>query len=202
MSFLSNHCSFSPYDSSVISKCNNFNCSHEDLNDFFINDASDWHQQLLGKTYCFTLDKDPQTIVCAFSVSNDSIKKNLLPRSRAEKISKRFPRQKRINSFPSVLIGRLGVNKKFRYIEGESDTTGDQLMKFIKSWFRSDRNKTGCRFVVVDSYNEKKALEYYQRNNFEFLFTTEEQEKKFTKVNPEAELKTRLMFFDLILLKT
>lgn len=202
MSFLSDQCSFSPFEQSIVSKCNNFNCNHDDLNDFFINDAEDWHSQLLGKTYCFTLDNNPKEIVCAFTVSNDSIKKNLLPRSRAKSISKRFPRQKRINSFPSVLIGRLGVNKEFRYIEGENNTTGDQLMNFIKSWFRSTRNKTGCRFVVVDSYNEEKALNYYKRNNFEFLFTTEEQEKEFTKVKPEHDLKTRLMFFDLILIKS
>jgi hypothetical protein len=201
LTFISNKCTFSQYNSSLISRCNDFDCSHDDLNDFFINDTKDWHDQLLGKTYCFILDEEPKTIICAFSVSNDSIKKHLLPRSRATRISKRFPRQKRISSFPSVLIGRLGVNKDFRFIKGEQETTGDQLMKFIKSWFRSDRNKTGCRFVVVDSYNEPKAIDYYVRNGFEFLFTTEQQEREYTKVIEGRELRTRLMFFDLILLK-
>ena len=201
MSFLSEKCSFNPFEQSAISRCNVFNCSHSDLNDFFTNDAFDWHKELLGKTYCFTFDDNPKEIVCAFTVSNDSIKKNLLPRSRAKAISKRFPLPKRISSFPAVLIGRLGVNKDFRFIEGQENTTGDQLMNFIKSWFRSNRNKTGCRFIVVDSYNEEKALTYYERNGFEYLFTTEEHEKQFTGVKPEKNLKTRLMFFDLILLK-
>ena len=82
LNFISNKCTFSQYNSSLISRCNDFDCSHEDLNDFFVNDTSDWHEQLLGKTYCFTLDENPETIVCAFSVSNDSIKKHLLPRAR------------------------------------------------------------------------------------------------------------------------
>ncbi len=44
-----------------------------------------------------------------------------------------------MRSYPAVLIGRLGVHKDYRSIEGEEDNTGKQLMDFIKSWFIDGR---------------------------------------------------------------
>ncbi|MGE8290276.1 MAG: hypothetical protein ACN6ON_01310 [Sphingobacterium sp.] len=58
-----------------------------------------------------------------------------------------------MKSFPAVLIGRLGVSIHFRNLENEEKSIGDQLMDFNKSWFIDHANKTGCRFIVVDSYN-------------------------------------------------
>ncbi|MCG2462566.1 N-acetyltransferase [Flavobacteriaceae bacterium F89] len=200
MGFLLNNCTFAPLNVTTLQNCNSFDCDHNDLNDFFVNDSIKWSNELLGKSYCFVLDEDPRQIVCAFTVSNDSIKTKLLPNSRGKKVSKDIPREKRLKSYPAVLIGRLGVNKKFRMLEGEEKSTGDQLMDFIKSWFINENNKTGCRFVVVDSYNEHRALRYYTRNDFSPLFSTEEQEKEFTGLDLETELKTRMLFFDLILL--
>lgn len=74
-------------------------------------------------------------------------------------------------------------------------------MNFIKSWFIDGANKTICRFIVVDSYNEMRPLRYYSNNGFISLFTSENQEKEFTGLNELAKLKTRLMYFDLIVLK-
>jgi hypothetical protein len=75
-------------------------------------------------------------------------------------------------------------------------------MDFMKSWFIDSNNKTGCRFVVVDAYNEQSPTEYYKKTGFEFLFSTEEQEKEYTGLIDEDELSTRLMYFDLIVLLT
>ena len=36
-----------------------------------------------------------------------------------------------MKSYPAVLIGRLGVNTNYRFIEGETERTGKQLMDFI-----------------------------------------------------------------------
>lgn len=105
-----------------------------------------------------------------------------------------------MRSYPAVLIGRLGVHKDYRNVQGEDDNTGKQLMDFIKSWFIDGANKTGCRFIVVDSYNEPRALRYYSKNGFEALFSSEEQEKEFTGLRPEDRLTSRLLFFDLIII--
>ncbi|MEQ8474267.1 MAG: GNAT family N-acetyltransferase [Marinoscillum sp.] len=193
MDFLANHCTFSLLTSDVIKESKLFDCEHEDLNDFFANDCIKYSEELLGKTYCFRLDQDPAVIVCAFTISNDSIKANFLPNSRKKKVSKPIPREKQFRSYPAVLIGRLGVSIDFR-----QKGIGKELLDFVKSWFVDPANKTGCRFIVVDSYNEEKPLRYYENNGFQFLFTTEEQERNYTGLSPDQSLKTRLMYFDLI----
>ena len=158
--------------------------------------------KLLGKTYCFTLDENPEIIICAFTISNDSIKTFNLPNARKKKVNKDIPRQKQMKSYPAVLIGRLGVHKNYRLVNDETDRTGKQLMNFIKSWFIDGANKTGCRFIVVDSYNEIKPLKYYSNNEFIPLFSNEEQEKEYTGIDSDAKLETRLFYFDLIMLKS
>jgi hypothetical protein len=201
MGFLLEKCTLRLYNQDVIDSCEPFDCANKDLNDFFANDALRYTSELLGKSYCFTLDENPRIITCAFTISNDSIKTTNLPNARKKKVSKDIPRQKQMRSYPAVLIGRLGVHKDFRNIENEEQRTGDQLMDFIKSWFIDAENKTGCRFIVVDAYNTTTAMRYYKNNGFTELFSTEEQEKVFTGVAEDEPLETRLLFFDLIVLK-
>ena len=193
MGFLKDNCIFSLLSQELLESCNPFDCGHSDLNDFFINDSQNYSGQLLGKSYCFILDENPKEIVCAFTVSNDSIKMNPLPNNRRKKVNKEIPRDKQFKSYPAVLIGRLGVSSKFK-----RNGIGSELMDFIKFWFIDSENKTGCRFVVVDSYNEEIPLSYYQRNAFQFLLSSEEQEKEYMGLTENHELKTRLMYFDLI----
>ncbi len=201
MGFLLENCTLRVYSQEVIDYCEPFDCANKDLNDFFFSDAIKYSSELLGKSYCFTLDKSPRIITCAFTISNDSIKTIHLPNARKKKVSKDIPRPKQMRSYPAVLIGRLGVHKDFRNIEDEPQRTGDQLMDFIKSWFIDGENKTGCRFIVVDAYNTTTALRYYKNNGFTELFSTEDQEREFTALPQEHSLETRLLFFDLIVLK-
>jgi len=200
LSFLYEKCTLKTYDSTIIKNCNPFDCGNNDLNDFFANDALNYTSELLGKSYCFTFDEDEKQIVAAFTISNDSIKTYTLPNSRKKKINADIPRQKQMKSYPAVLIGRLGVNRNFRKIAGEEKSIGDQLMDFIKSWFIDKTNKTGCRFIIVDSYNDTLPLRYYKRNGFVELFSTEAQEKEYTSIPKERDLSTRLLYFDLIVL--
>ena len=202
MGFLLNKCTLKIYDSEVINSCQPFDCGNSDVNDFFCNDALNYYAELLGKTYCFTLDENPEIIICAFTISNDSIKTFNLPNARKKKVNKDIPRQKQMKSYPAVLIGRLGVHKNYRLVNDETDRTGKQLMNFIKSWFIDGANKTGCRFIVVDSYNEINPLKYYSHNEFIPLFSNEEQEKEYTGIGSDAKLETRLLYFDLIILKS
>lgn len=196
MSFLEDNCTFTTYNQKVLDACKPFDCDHPDLNEFFSKDVVPYTSELLGKSYCFTLDEDPTVIVCAFTVSNDSIRAPSLPNARRARVTRNIPGVKRMRNYPSVLIGRLGVNKDFR-----GAGVGDQLMDFIKSWFVHPNNKTGCRFIVVDSYNEQRPLAYYKRNGFEGIFTNEDQEKTALGLPLEIQLRTRLLYFDLIVLK-
>jgi GNAT superfamily N-acetyltransferase len=195
LNFLSNNCTFSVLNEVVLKSSSFFDCGHPDLNDFFSNDCIAYSKELLGKSYCFRLDSDQSVIACAFTVSNDSIKVNSLPNSRKKKLVKSIPRPKQFRSYPAVLIGRLGVNQNYKGVG-----IGRELMDFIKSWFIDPNNKTGCRFIVVDAYNEPIPIKYYMQNEFEFLFSTEEQEKEYMGLLVDDQLKTRLMYFDLIVL--
>lgn len=185
--FLRDYCTFQPLSEDLINSLKSFDCGHPDLNDFFANDCFNYARELIGKTYCFTLDSNPKEIVCAFTIANDSIKVNTLPNSRRKKVLKEIPREKRMRSYPAVLIGRLGVSVKHK-----QKGIGKELMNFIKSWFIDFNNKTGCRFIVVDSYNEEIPLQYYQKNGFLFLFSTEQQEKVYMGLTDNDKLTTRL----------
>lgn len=166
----------------------NFDCGNEDLNDFFYNDALNYHNQLLGRTLFFR-KRVTLEIVCAFTLSNDSIKMNELPGSAKKRVKKGIPDVKSMNSYPATLIGRFGVPNSFA-----GSGIGSQVMDFIKSiCLTEDANK--CRFLLVDSYNTLSALKFYEKNEFKFLFSEEGQEKEHYK---KEELRTRFMFFDLL----
>ena len=130
-------------------------------------------------------------LVAAFTLSNDSIKK--IPGSRKKKIEKNIPREKLYSSYPAVMIGRLGISSDF-----QGQHIGSDIISFIKAWFVDPLNKTGCRFLLVDSYNKENNLSFYQRNGFIYLFSTEEQEREFRGIKPERPLNSRLMYYDLI----
>lgn len=202
MGFLFEKCTLKPYDAETLRYCQPFDCGNTDLNDFFAADVLHYTAELLGKSYCFTLDEDDKQIVAAFTIANDSIKTYSLPNARKKKVNAEIPRQKQMKSYPAVLIRRLGVGTAFRKMAGEEKSVGDQLMDFIKFWFTDSANKTGCRFIVVDAYNEEAPLRYYKRNGFEVLFSSEEQEKQYTNQPAEKELLTRLPYFDLIVLSS
>ncbi len=66
-----------------------------------------------------------------------------------------------------------------------------------KDWFRTSENKTGCRFIVVDAYNNDRTFHFYEKNGFKPLYKTEQEERDFLKLKPEEPLKNQFMFFDL-----
>jgi hypothetical protein len=197
-SFLSENCTFSALGKLNSEYRDSFSCGHDDIDDFFKNDFQSYSEQMLGKSYCFYSDSVENQIVCAFTISNDSIKVHLLPNARKKNVSKSLPYEKRhLKTFPAVLIGRLGVNTELK-----NKGIGHELMDFIKAWFVNPNNKTGCRFIVVDSYNEEKPLSFYSKNGFKFLFSTEAQEIEYMGLPEKSILDTRLMYFDLIILNS
>ena len=169
-----------------------FECGDNDLNDFFNHDALLFQSERLGQTYYFCL-KGTDKVVCAFSLSADSLKTVLLPGSRSKKVKELIPREKTLQSYPALLIGRLGVSVEF-----SGQGIGSQLLENIK-YFCDSRFPYLVRFLVVDAYNNPSVLAYYQKNGFSFLFSSEQQEienlKK--KIADDDILHTRQMFFDM-----
>lgn len=159
-------------------KVKSFNCGDDDLNDFLLNRAILYRKALLSVTYVFENIKS-KDIVGYFSLANDRVSlddfndKTEFNRFRRN----RFVNEKRIRSYPAVKICRLGINKDFH-----GKGIGSILLDFIKSYFVED-NKTGCRFITVDAYNN--AIPFYQNNDFQYLKRVEE------------DIVTRLLYYDL-----
>ena len=195
-------CDFMELTEEVLQQYKGFTCKDEDITEFFTQDYADYAYQLLGKSYCF-VKPDTSEIVCAFTVANSSVKVDSLPSNLRNKLNRKIPNAKRRPQYPAVLVGQLAVSDLF-----SGHHVGDELLDFIKSWFIAPLNKTGCRYVIVDAVNHPKVFEYYQRNGFKFLFSSDEEEwtflhnKGLEPTTPIEPMKTRLMYFDLIYLRT
>ena len=195
-------CDFMELTEEVLQQCKGFTCKDEDITEFFTQDYADYAYQLLGKSYCF-VKPDTSEIVCAFTVANSSVKVDSLPSNLRNKLNRKIPNAKRRSQYPAVLVGQLAVSDLF-----SGHHVGNELLDFIKSWFIDPLNKTGCRYVIVDAVNHPKVFEYYQRNGFKFLFSSDEEEwtflhnKGLEPTTPIEPMKTRLMYFDLIYLRT
>jgi len=167
-----------------------FDCGENDLNEFFHEDAFLHKEHLLAETYFFQpIEASEEGLffpVALISFLNDSI---LITRDarKGEKrefwryVKKNFPHPMRYYcSFPAVKIGRLGVRKEY-----QSQQFGSALMNMVKEFFLT-RNRTGCRFITVDAYNEDRVTAFYCKNGFQFL------------TDEDMENETRIMFYDLI----
>ena len=170
-----------------------FTCGDKDLDDFFTNDCFAYDKQLLGKTYCYKLDQEPHSIVCAFTLANAGIRVSDLPNARRKKVEANIPHVKSLKDYPAVLVPRLGVSLSFR-----SKHIGSDVLENIKYWFLDPYNKTGCRYVLVDAYNSPSTISFYESNGFATVFSSEEQEKEYRHIAEERPLNTRLMYFDLM----
>lgn len=183
-----------PYTAEVAAYCAPFSCEDSDLDEFFSKDAFLYERELLGKTYAWINTADPSKILGMVTLANDSVKAQFMAGSARNRLQRSVTNAKRGMNYPAVLIGRLGVSSEYR---GKGLYIGSQILDFLKGWFRSFDNKTGCRFIVVDAYNNKNTLHFYEKNGFKPLYKTEEEERAFLELSPEEPLDTRFMFFDL-----
>ncbi len=182
----------------MIESCSNFSCKHDkDIEQFFKRDFEYYEKQLLGKSYGFVKTKPSFELVAAFTVSNSMLPVVNFPKSIKNRINRQIPNSKRNSQYPAVLVGQLAVFDSFA-----GKHIGDEVLSFIKSWFIDPLNKTGCRYIIVDAVNNDKVIKFYKRNGFKFIFDNIEDEIEYMKLDLEPEYKhTRLMYFDLIVLK-
>lgn len=161
----------------------NFSCGNNDLDEFLKEDALDYAHQLLAVTYLFV---DGDNVVAFFSVLNDVIAYNeqswVNRRSWLKFLRPKLPyAQRGHNNYPAVKLGRLAVDENY-----SGQNIGTQILDAVKMSFVT-KNKTGCRFITVDAYNNDKTISFYQKNGF-YFFPDDEEDKGQT---------TRLMYFDL-----
>ncbi len=193
MAFLKNNCLLLEASKTNLSVSKDFDCGEPELTNFFVNKSSLFKSQLFGKTYCFVHKSPPNPIIAAFTISNGSIHLLSLPNNRRKVLNQKVPREKQMRQYPAVLIGRLGVDRKYH-----GKKIGHEILDFIKLWFVDPQNKTGCRYLIVEGLNDEKTISFYTRNGFKPIFSTETQEAGYYKLPPKQKLKTRLLYFDLI----
>ena len=71
---------------------------------------------------------------------------------------KNVARPKRYATLPAVKIGCLAVAHK-----AKKQGIGSNILSFIKVWFTDD-NKTGCRFIIVDAYNNEETIHFTKKS--------------------------------------
>jgi GNAT superfamily N-acetyltransferase len=165
--------------------CAEFNCGDGDLSDFFQHDALPHKQELLAATYCLRLKIGAEAAplpIAFITYSNDTVKtskndKNL--RAFVGYLSENIPVEKHYPFLPAVKIGRLAVQKNLQKFG-----IGTYLVNLTKILFTT-RNRTGCRFITVDAYNQENVIRFYRKNDFQFLHDN------------DSKRPTRIMFFDL-----
>jgi len=156
-----------------------FDCGDPDLNEFLKDDAKRYQAELLAVTY---LVMEADQIAAFFSLSNDKLTcapEDSTARRIWNRIQRKIPNCKRRQSYPAVKIGRLGVCTNM-----QRHGLGQEILDWLKILFLTD-NRTGCRFITVDAYNNEKTIAFYERNDFKFLAESDEG------------LDTRQMYFDL-----
>lgn len=181
-----------------LAQCRPFSCDDSDLDEFFSKDCLINQGKLLGKIYLFCFKNQPDIIVTAFSLSNDSIRltNRLTDEYKEQFLNDTELRDKTMKRFPSALIGRFGTNKDYA-----GQGYGSAVMDFIKVLFRTN-NRTGCRFLIVDAKNRPETLRFYEKNEFQYLINDERLEAKYMGIGVgHLPLNTRLMYFDLLKLK-
>lgn len=188
-------CQLARVTQEVLDNCRAFSCGDEDLDDFFSKDAIAYEREMMGKTYCWVLRDDVTKIVGMVTLANAGIQTTHMQNHPRRKLNNLIPYNKQGRTYPAVLIGRLGVSVDF---QGAGYRVGAQIMDFLKAWFKSYDNKTGCRLILVDAVNNQHAVRYYERNGFRPLFPRVDDEKEFYSIPESQELRTRMYYFDLI----
>ena len=197
--FIEDNCEFVEWSRPLIENCSDFSCTHDkDIENFFKNDFENYNNQLLGKSYGFVKANTSLELVAAFTVSNSMLPVSSLPKNIKNKINRPIPNIKRNSQYPAVLVGQLAVFDSFA-----GKHIGDEILSFIKGCFIDPFNKTARRYIIVDAPNHQKVIDFYQRNGFKFIFENIADEIEYMKLDLEPEYKrTRLMYFDLIILKS
>ena len=202
MGYLLDHCRFEKLSESLIKRCQSFSCMNDPgIDSFFhansVDNFSDYERERMAVSHCFYTDDAHPEMVCAFSLSCTALRVDRLSQQERNRFNRkmRIPNNKRRAQYPAILIGQLCVFRGFGKNVFPYDV-GKEMMDLIKTMALKMDDTIAARYLVVDATNNPKVLDYYERNGFFYLFESEEEEAQLVNIQ-----KTRLMAFDLILLK-
>ncbi len=129
-----------------------FSCGKSMLDDYLHKQASQDSKRRLCVVFVLTQDK---TIKGFYTLSNDSISRELVP----DEIMSKMPKSYR--NLPTTLLGRLAIDKRFTKLG-----LGELLMlDALKRSYRISKSSIGSMAVVVDPLDED-AASFYARYGF------------------------------------
>ncbi len=131
----------------------NFSCGKDLLDNYFLKQANQDVKRKLSA--CFVLvDKETKKISGYYTLSSNSISHNLIPDSFKKKLPKSYL------SIPTILLGRLAIDKDF---QGK----GIGKMLLIDSLKRCyDTSDTLGAFAVIVDPLDKEAVRFYDKYGF------------------------------------
>ena len=216
MGLLLDNCHFDRLTSEIINQCQPYKCSKDSgIDSFFHMDNDDnfqdYHEEMMSNSHCFYTDNENPQMVCAFSLASSALRIDTLAKNKRKEFNKQndIPFAKRRSQYPAILISQLCIFDGFGRKAFGHDI-GDEMMDLIKTMVMDPENDNAARFLVVDAINTPEVIGYYQRNGFEFLFASDEDELiglrgynpvEFIENEEPPRCRTRLMFFDLIVLR-
>jgi len=168
-----------------------FDCGHEDINEFLYENAHEQNKFMLNSTYLAYFDKK---IIGFFTILTDSIKIKELGNEYHEK----FKNKNMVyDAYPAIKIGRLGVHKNFL-----NQGIGTYLLQWIFFFCIELSKDIGLRFITINAYI--LVYEFYKKNFYEDVYHEKRLEKEFKKYlkaqkrdNNRAKKMTIPLFFDL-----
>ena len=155
-----------------------FDCGDRHLNDFLNTDeVVEYEKEYLGYTHLVFLHGDP---VAYFTVSLDGLRVEYL------KSYKSFSRlsELRLESLPSVKIGRLAVAKAW-----QNRGLGRLVLKYIVGMALNMGVFRAARLLTVQA--KPAAIDFYKQFGFELTYETARERKR----------ANRTMFYDLLYIK-
>ena len=93
-----------------------FSCGNEEIDSFFHHDAFLYENEMMSRTYSFIDRMNGNRIVSMFSLSNDSIKTNILTNPVRNKLQRNIPNP--------ALIVCVGIINAYNFMDGINGITG------------------------------------------------------------------------------
>jgi GNAT superfamily N-acetyltransferase len=140
--------------------CSPPDAEDRDLEEFLATDARQHFVDRIAVTYALTSNEAPHIPLGFATLANDAIvigRENSLPEVAA------YP----YASFPAVKIGRFGI-----VLPLQKQGLGGLFLAMLTTMMR-EGNRTGCRFITVDAWRNKKAgvnvTPFYKKHGFAIL---------------------------------
>ncbi|UPT69739.1 MAG: GNAT family N-acetyltransferase [Flavobacterium sp. JAD_PAG50586_2] len=152
-------------------KKSNFNCGHELLNNYIQKQArQDVNRDLSA---CYVINDEEENIVGYYTLSGNSISRNDFPKELTVKLPPSY------NQLPTVLLGRLAVDNKYK-----GNGLGKVLLINALKKCVEISKAMGLLAVIVDPIDESAAKFYA---NYGFV-TIPSNGKMFVSIKTVEEL--------------